>query len=85
MCFSKELKAYLSADCSKGKCQALELLKKAKSVDQKNLPSDSRHTGSKICSELGASTLVAKSAEGNQLCVCIADDQSAISCQQLAL
>jgi len=85
LCFSKEKKAYLSSECADDKCEAIDLVKKASAVDRKILPPDSRHMGSKICSELGATTMIAKSTDGNQICVCFAKDQTVVSCQHLAL
>jgi hypothetical protein len=85
LCFSSVHRTHLTGDCLSGKCQALEILRKAKDLREDSLSSDSRHLGSKRCEALGGLTALAESTSKNQLCVCELPDRSAIACTRLGL
>lgn len=87
LCFSGKLKSYLTQSCADDKCQALEILAKSKTLDRSKLsPSDSRHAGAQSCAALGGKTLVVTSEKTqDQLCLCVAEDQSAVTCSSLGL
>ncbi len=87
LCFSGKLKSYLTQNCADDKCEALDLVEKAKNFDFSKLTSaDSRHQGAKTCQALGGQTSVVTSEKTkDQLCLCIAKDQSGVSCSRLGL
>jgi hypothetical protein len=85
LCFSSELRTYLSPICLDKGCQALDLLKRAKGVNPDDAGLDSRHPGSKICILLGGETRLVYSKTKDQLCVCEMGDRSVIACTRLAM
>ena len=87
LCFSSKLKSYLTKNCDGLPCGALVLVEKSKTLDRSTLPkSDSRHAGAKSCLALGGATFVVTSEKTqDQLCLCVAQDQSGVSCNRLGL
>lgn len=87
LCFSSKHRTYLSQSCADDKCGALEIAEKAKTFDRSKLPpSDSRHPGAQACAALGGKTTVVTSDKTqDQLCMCVAEDQSAVTCARLGL
>ena len=86
MCFSKEYQAYLSHDCVGLNCGALKIFEKSKSPFKRIQVQDSRHLGAQACLDHGGKTTVVEGhPHRDQLCLCVAADLSAISCNRLGL